>query len=69
MFRGAYSYVSAGASPADNEALAQPVTDDAGSPIVCFAGEATTATNTSSTQGACLTGRREAQRLLAAWGL
>ena len=59
--------MSAQSSPADNEALAEPVLGQDGMPLLLFAGEATTATKTSSTNGAFMTGRREAQRLLAAW--
>ena len=40
-----------------------------GAPLVCFAGEATSADNIGTVGGAMTSGVREARRLLEAWGL
>ncbi|XP_071947496.1 uncharacterized protein [Antedon mediterranea] len=68
-FRGAYSYVAVGSSGKDFDRLAEPlyVTNSEGVtiPRVLFAGEATHRTLYSTTQGALLSGQREAERLVS----
>ena len=57
--RGAYSYVSLAASPADLDLLGQPHEGR-----ILFAGEATSQARTGYADGALSTGIREAKRLL-----
>ena len=64
LTRGSYSYPAIGSSLADIDVLAQPL--GAGpQPVLLFAGEATHPQHYGTTHGALLTGRREADRLLA----
>ncbi len=56
--RGAYSYMAVGASPADIEAIAQPVDK-----CLFFAGEATVRSHWACVHGAYVSGLREAARL------
>jgi monoamine oxidase len=56
--RGSYSYIAYGATPADIDALAEPV-DDA----LLFAGEATYRHHWAAAQGAVVSGLREAARI------
>ncbi|XP_054765870.2 peroxisomal N(1)-acetyl-spermine/spermidine oxidase-like [Lytechinus pictus] len=67
--RGAYSYVAAGSSGADIDALAEPVCipgkNGLDRPAICFAGEATHRTFYSTTHGAMLSGQREAGRIIS----
>ena len=68
--RGSYSYVSAQASLQDVDRLAEPLADSASStPRVVFAGEALSKAHMGTTTGAFLTGRQEAERLVAALGI
>ncbi|XP_075073281.1 peroxisomal N(1)-acetyl-spermine/spermidine oxidase [Mixophyes fleayi] len=65
---GSYSYVAVGSSGTDIEILAEPLpTDkDALTPLqVLFGGEATERNFYSTTHGALMSGRREAQRLIS----
>eukprot|EP00898_Chlorokybus_atmophyticus_P004167 jgi/Chlat1/4751/Chrsp308S04723 len=66
LFRGSYSFIPVGATPQDQVELAAPLTadDTHKTPRVCFAGEATHPRFYSTTHGALLSGRREAQRIL-----
>jgi monoamine oxidase len=57
--RGAYAYLPVGASPADFDALAEPLGGR-----VLFAGEATNAARFGFADGALSSGVREAKRLL-----
>jgi hypothetical protein len=57
--RGAYSYMAVGATPADIDALAEPVEDR-----LFFAGEATYRHHWAATQGAYVSGLREAARIV-----
>ncbi len=57
--RGSYSYIPVGGSPADMDALAEPLDDR-----VLFAGEATERNYYGTVHGAFLSGLREARRLL-----
>lgn len=56
--RGAYSYIAVGSSPADIEALAEPVADR-----IFFAGEATYRAHWATTHAAYASGLREASRI------
>jgi len=56
--RGAYSYIAVGSTPADMEILAEPIDDR-----VFFAGEATYRHHWAVTQGAYVSGLREAARI------
>ena len=73
LARGSYAYVAAGASVKDVDTLARPLmtTSSEGLPMprVCFAGESTHLRFIGTTHGAYMTGQREAQRLLDAFGL
>ncbi|XP_066476182.1 peroxisomal N(1)-acetyl-spermine/spermidine oxidase [Tiliqua scincoides] len=65
--KGSYSYVAINSSGDDIDALAKPLPEDASHskpPQVLFAGEATHRTFYSTTHGALLSGRREANRLI-----
>ncbi len=64
LTRGSYSYPAIGSSLADIDMLAQPV-GGGPRPVLLFAGEATHPTHYGTTHGALLTGRREAERLVA----
>lgn len=55
---GSYSHIPVGASPADYDALAEPVED-----VLFFAGEATNREHPATVHGAYLSGLREAARL------
>ena len=55
---GAYSFMAVGATPADREALAEPVGN-----TVFFAGEATSTEHPATVHGAYLSGLREAKRV------
>jgi polyamine oxidase len=57
--RGSYSFLAVGSSPADLQALAEPVSDR-----LLFAGEATHQDCFATVHGAYMTGVREAQRIL-----
>jgi CRP-like cAMP-binding protein len=57
--RGAYAYMTHGASPADLDALADPVGD-----TLCFAGEHTSRQHWGCAHGAYTSGLREAARLV-----
>lgn len=57
--RGSYSFLAVGSSPADQEALAEPVGDR-----LAFAGEATNPEYFATVHGAYLSGLREADRIL-----
>lgn len=57
--RGSYSFLAVGSSPADQQALAEPVADR-----VAFAGEATHPEFFATVHGAYLSGLREADRIL-----
>ncbi|XP_040176703.1 peroxisomal N(1)-acetyl-spermine/spermidine oxidase [Rana temporaria] len=64
---GSYSYVAVGSSGSDIDNLAEPLPKDlnAAKPLqVLFAGEATERNFYSTTHGALMSGRREAQRLI-----
>jgi polyamine oxidase len=61
--RGSYSYVAAGATPDDFDALAEPVGDR-----LLFAGEATNREFFATVHGAYESGLREAERLIGASG-
>lgn len=61
-FGGAYSYLRAGASPADRHRLAEPIV-----PGLVLAGEATWAAHPGTTHGAWLSGRRAADQVIE-WG-
>ncbi|XP_018419598.1 PREDICTED: peroxisomal N(1)-acetyl-spermine/spermidine oxidase [Nanorana parkeri] len=64
---GSYSYVAVGSSGSDIQILAEPLPKDkdAVKPLqVLFAGEATETNFYSTTHGALMSGRREAQRLI-----
>uniref|UniRef100_A0A8C5QBB1 Amine oxidase domain-containing protein n=1 Tax=Leptobrachium leishanense TaxID=445787 RepID=A0A8C5QBB1_9ANUR len=64
--RGSYSHVAVGSSGRDVDILAEPVPNYGAKPFqVLFAGEATHRTFYSTTHGALLSGRREAERLIA----
>ncbi|KAM4702918.1 peroxisomal N(1)-acetyl-spermine/spermidine oxidase-like [Rhinophrynus dorsalis] len=66
--RGSYSYVAVGSSGEDVDILAQPLPEegDLAKPLqVLFAGEATHRIFYSTTHGALMSGRREAERLIA----
>jgi monoamine oxidase/CRP-like cAMP-binding protein len=56
--RGSYSYIAYGATPADIDALAEPLDG-----VVLFAGEATYRHHWASTHGAVVSGLREAARI------
>jgi len=58
---GSYSYVAAGASHADHDALATPVGG-----VLHFAGEAAWSTDPATVHGALLSGHRAAERILGA---
>lgn len=58
---GSYSYLAAGSSGEDRDALAQPVDG-----VLFFAGEATSRTHAATVHGALLTGRRAASAILQA---
>jgi monoamine oxidase len=58
---GSYSYLAPGASPADREALAEPIRDR-----LFFAGEAATTYHPSTVHGAYLSGLRAARQALNA---
>lgn len=60
--RGSYSYVAAGATPADRERLAEPFGR------LHFAGEACHARHPATVHGALLSGQAAASRILAAQG-
>jgi len=60
---GSYCHIPVGASAEDILRLGEPVTDQSGKPLLLFAGEATHPTFYSSSHGALLSGRREAQRI------
>uniref|UniRef100_A0A8C5WGC0 Amine oxidase domain-containing protein n=1 Tax=Leptobrachium leishanense TaxID=445787 RepID=A0A8C5WGC0_9ANUR len=63
--RGSYSHVAVGSSGKDVDNLAEPVPNYGAKPFqVLFAGEATHRTFYSTTHGALLSGRREAERLI-----
>ncbi|XP_070607566.1 peroxisomal N(1)-acetyl-spermine/spermidine oxidase isoform X1 [Erythrolamprus reginae] len=66
--RGSYSYIAVGSSGEDIDRLAQPLPEEtSGSkvlPQLLFAGEATHRAFFSTTHGALLSGRREADRLI-----
>lgn len=73
LFRGSYSFIAAGSSPADIEELARPlVSRDSGGdgrggegePRVFFAGEATHPIFYSTTHGGFESGRRAAEEVL-----
>jgi len=70
-FRGSYSYVGVGRAGSGVvvggdavEALAEPLCNEQGVPIVMFAGEATQLNHMGTAHGAFLSGHREAARLL-----
>lgn len=74
LFRGSYSYIAAGSSPADIKELARPLAScgsggdgrgGEGEPRVFFAGEATHPTFFSTTHGGFESGRRAAEEVLA----
>ena len=71
LAKGSYSYPAADMTPADYQLLARPLCVDNvhgeanARPVVLFAGEATDAVHFGTTHGACFSGCREAQRLLA----
>lgn len=67
--RGSYSYVAVGSTGEDLDVMAQPLpADGTGTQLqVLFAGEATHRTFYSTTHGALLSGRREADRLIGLW--
>ncbi|PSC70494.1 spermine oxidase-like [Micractinium conductrix] len=68
LFRGSYSYLGPGSSPADVAALQAPVEGpDGGAPRVLFAGEACHVKYIGTMHGAALTGRLAAQTLLQHW--
>jgi monoamine oxidase len=56
--RGSYSYIAYGATPADIDALAEPLDG-----VVLFAGEATYRHHWAAAQGAVVSGLREAARI------
>lgn len=64
--RGAYSYRSVYSEEKGStaDALATPLIDDDGFPLVCFAGEATSTHYHASVHGAMDSGIREAERLI-----
>ena len=57
---GSYSYLRVGATPDDYDRLAAPLADR-----LFFAGEATHRAHSATVHGAYLSGRREAERILA----
>ena len=57
--RGSYAYIAVGATPADIDALAEPVANR-----LYFAGEATYRHHWATTQGAYVSGLREAARIV-----
>ncbi|ELT94559.1 hypothetical protein CAPTEDRAFT_225468 [Capitella teleta] len=61
---GAYSFIPVGAFAEDIETLAEPILDKDHTPTVLFAGEATHPNFYSSSHGALLSGKREAQRII-----
>lgn len=61
---GAYCHLRVGSTAEDLVTLSKPINNEAGKPIVMFAGEATHPTFYSSSHGSLLTGRREAKRIL-----
>ncbi|KAJ6661717.1 hypothetical protein lerEdw1_013239 [Lerista edwardsae] len=65
--KGSYSYVAINSSGDDIDVLAKPLPEEASpskAPQILFAGEATHRTFYSTTHGALLSGRREANRLI-----
>lgn len=67
--RGAYSYrsVYTEENGGSAEALGQPITDNKGFPLICFAGEATSPHYHATVHGAIETGFREAERVIKAF--
>ncbi|KAK9810120.1 hypothetical protein WJX72_005080 [[Myrmecia] bisecta] len=66
---GSYSYIAAGASARDTEALAEPIRVESGGrtvPVVLFSGEATHATFFGTVHGAYMTGQQAAREVIAA---
>lgn len=65
-FRGSYSYYSlkSDAVGATTSQLAEPIKNESGSPVIQFAGEATSKNHFSTVHGAIETGWREADRLI-----
>lgn len=65
-FRGSYSYYSlkSDALSASTTKLAEPIKSQSGTPVIQFAGEATSPHHFSTVHGAVETGWREAQRLI-----
>ncbi|KAL4858489.1 Spermine oxidase [Chlorella vulgaris] len=69
-FLGSYSYLGPGSTPADVAALAAPVCatagQNAGAPVLLFAGEACHVKYIGTMHGAYMTGRQQAEVLLCA---
>ena len=65
-YQGSYSYPRVGAAADVTQRLATPLVADPvdGAPVVCFAGEATSAARYGTVCGAIESGRREAARIL-----
>jgi monoamine oxidase len=63
--RGSYSFIAAGATPDDFDALAKPVQSPSGSSLLAFAGEATSRMRPGTAPGAFLSGKQAAQRIIA----
>ncbi len=63
--RGSYSFIAAGATPEDFDALAKPVESGSGDSMLVFAGEATSRSRPGTAPGAFLSGKQAAQRIIA----
>jgi len=61
---GSYCYVPCGTLAEEVDNMAEPILDKDGKPIILFAGEATHGQFYSSSHGALLSGKREAERIL-----